>query len=498
MKRYGLLIDNELREPEGGRYFISSDPSNGEPIAEFAQAGPGDVRAACAAARAAFESGWGRMDPDDRAELMHRAAAGMRRRQQELAELESRDTGKPIRESAGFDIPFSILAFDYFADLGREILGHVIPVKNELKKEYFDFVTYEPYGVVAVISPYNFPLHLLTRSLCPALAAGNTAVLKASSMTPATTALLGEILVDAGFPPGVINVVSGAGATVGESLASDRDVDVIAFTGSEAVGRRLMELSARSPIIKKTVLELGGKGPYIVEPDCDLDEAAAAAVTGLAFNQGEVCCAMTRLILHESIYEDFLTRLASRLDALVIGPPLDPATQIGSLVNAAQLERVDAYVRAAIGRGARLVCGGERYAVPPCDKGSFYRPTVLDRLAEVEPCWREEIFGPVLVAKPYRELKEAVAMANDSDFGLGANLFTRDYRRAYWASKRLNAGSVWVNVNNGAQMNAPFGGNKNSGMGREYGVFGLHEYLRAKNNCWNVGIDPLAAPGARD
>jgi len=491
MKRYELLIGGEWRKPKGDSYFESRDPSNGEPIAEFAKANAADVRDACVSSRAAFHRDWGRMDPDDRAEHLLRVAAVMKRRARELAELESRDTGKPIRESAGFDIPISILAFEYFANLAREVRGHVIPVKNELKKEFFDYVTYEPYGVVAVISPYNFPLHLLTRSLCPALAAGNTAVCKASSMTPATTAILGEIVVEAGLPSGVVNIVSGAGSTVGEALASDRDIDVIAFTGSEAVGRRLMELSARSPVIKRTVLELGGKGPYIVTAECDLDEAADAAVVGIAFNQGEVCCAMTRLILHEDVYDDFLARLSSRLNAQVIGPPLDPATQVGSLVNLAQLERVDAFVKAAVGRGARLVCGGERYTAVPCDKGAFYRPTILDNLAKDEACWRDEIFGPVLVARPYRDLADAVAMANDSDFGLGANIFTRDYRVAYWVAQRLNAGSVWVNVNNGAQMNAPFGGNKNSGMGREYGIFGLHEYLKPKNNVWNVGDDPL-------
>ena len=486
MKRFKLFIGNEWVESADRKYFLSSSPSSGEPIAEFAAATTEDVAKACVSSRAAFQTVWGEMDPDQRAALMLKAAAIMRKREKELAEYEARDTGKPIAETAGFDIPFSILAMEYFANIAREVQGHVIPTKVE-KQTCFDFVTYEPFGVVAVISPFNFPLHLLTRSLCPALAAGNTAVCKASSFTPVTTAILGEILVEAGFPPGVVNIVSGTGQTVGEALASHPEIDVVSFTGSEAVGRRLIELSARSPILKKMVLELGGKGPFIVEPDCDIDATVEATILGLCYNQGEVCCAMTRLLLHEEVYDTFLPRLAARMNGLRLGDVLDPRTEMGSLISAEHLQKVDRHVKEAVRAGARLVCGGEPYIKPPCDKGSYYRPTILDNVTQDAKCWREEIFGPVLVTAKYRDIAEAVRMANDTSYGLGANIFTKDYRTAFWAGRRLNAGSVWVNIQNGSQIAGPFGGNKNSGMGREYGVFGLHEYLKVKNNVWNMG-----------
>jgi len=486
MKRFGFFIANQWVEPSGREYFTSYNPATGEPIAEFPAAAQPDVEAACAAARSAFHCTWAEMDPEGRAGLMLSAAAIMRKRERELAEVEAMDTGKPIAETAGFDIPFSILAFEYFANIAREVQGHVIPVKREGGKEIFDFVTYEPYGVVAVISPFNFPLHLLTRSLCPAIAAGNTAVCKASEKTPVTTALLGEILLEAGFPPGVVNILSGYGKVTGEALASHKEVDVISFTGSEMVGRRLMELSARSPVIKKTLLELGGKGPAIVEPDCNMEETVNSLILGLCYNQGEVCCATTRLYLHEDIYAPFLTRLIEAMDGLRMGDILDPQTQMGSLISQEQLDRVDGYVKAAVNDGARVLCGGERYTVPPCDKGNWYRPTLLEDVKSSSACYREEVFGPVMVVEKYRRLQDAIDKANDTNFGLGANLFTENYRTAYRTGRQLNVGSVWVNMPNGSQMACPFGGNRNSGLGREYGVIGLQEYLKVKNNMWNM------------
>jgi len=487
MKKWKLFIDNSWVDPSDGEYFSSRSPATGEVLGEYASANAADVRKACDSSRSAFD-GWSRLDPDRRAEIMLKAAAIMRKREKELARLEALDTGKPISETANFDIPFSILAFEYFANLAREVQGHVIPTKNEVgNKEFFDFVTYEPYGVVAVLSPYNFPMHLLTRSLCPAIAAGNTAVCKASSITPATTAVLGEIILEAGFPAGVVNIVSGPGNVTGEALASDAQVDVVGFTGSEAVGRRLIELSARSPLIKKLVLELGGKGPFIVEPDCDMEETIASTLVGLCYNQGQVCCAMTRLLVHEDIADKFLKLLARRMGELKMGDILDPDTKLGSLISLKHLENVDAQVKKAVENGAKLICGGERYTQAPCDKGAFYRPTILTDVKRDMCCWTDEIFGPVLVARRYKTIQEAVELANDTMYGLGANIFTRNYRTAYWTAKKLNAGSVWVNINNGAQISCPFGGNKNSGAGREYGVFGLHEYLKVKNNLWNMG-----------
>lgn len=485
MKTFDLFIGNQWTPPEGGQYFDSLESATGKPLARFARATPGDVRRACAAARAAFPA-WRDMDPNDRASILLRVAEGITRREREFAEMEARDAGKPIAETQGFDIRFSAYAFAYFAGISREVRSEVIPVKNGLARGLFDFTTYEPYGVAAVISPFNYPLHLLTRSLAPALAAGNTCVCKASSMTPYTTAMLGEVMLEAGVPAGVVNIISGAGSVCGEALASDEDVDVIAFTGSEEVGRRLMELSARSPVLKKTVLELGGKGPVIVEPDCDIDSAVQCLVLGLCSNQGQVCCATTRLYLHEDIYDGFLEKLSRAVSALKIGDPMDPSTEMGTLISRKQREDVHRFVQAALESGARLVCGGKPYEEGACKDGSFYLPTILDHVKQEDPWVQQEIFGPVLCVQGYRDLEEAIRLANDTRFGLGANIFTTDYRTAYFTARKLNAGSVWVNMPNGSQMNCPFGGNKNSGLGREYGIDGLKEYLRIKNNMWNM------------
>lgn len=485
MKTFDLFIGNQWTPPEGGQYFDSLEPATGRPLARFARATPGDVRRACAAAREAFPA-WRDMDPNDRAAILLRVAEGITRREREFAEMEARDAGKPIAETQGFDIRFSAYAFEYFAGISREVRSEVIPVKNGLARGLFDFTTYEPYGVAAVISPFNYPLHLLTRSLAPALAAGNTCVCKASSMTPYTTAMLGEVMLEAGVPAGVVNIISGAGSVCGEALASDEDVDVIAFTGSEEVGRRLMELSARSPVLKKTVLELGGKGPVIAEPDCDIESAVQCLVLGLCSNQGQVCCATTRLYLHEDIYDEFLDKLSRAVSALKIGDPMDPSTEMGTLISRKQREDVHRFVQAALDSGARLVCGGKPYEEGACKDGSFYLPTILDRVRQDDPWVQQEIFGPVLCVQGYRDLEEAIRLANDTRFGLGANIFTTDYRTAYFTARKLNAGSVWVNMPNGSQMNCPFGGNKNSGLGREYGIDGLKEYLRIKNNMWNM------------
>ena len=486
MKKFKLFIGNEWVESSDHKYFTSFNPATGEAIAELATATVEDVDAACTSARLAFHNVWEGTDPDKRAELMLKVATIMKRREKELAKYEAMDTGKPISETISCDIPITIEAFEYFARLAIHVQGHVFPLKRAGGSDLFDFATYEPYGVVAVISPYNYPIHLLARSLCPALAAGNTTICKASSLTPITTSILGEIILEAGFPPGVVNIISGSGKVAGEALAANKEVDIIAFTGSEEVGRRLIEISARSPLIKKTLLELGGKGPAIVAPDCNMDVAVSATVLGFCYNQGEVCCAATRLYLHEDIYDLFLEKLVAAVNNLRMGDILDPRTQLGSLISREHLDRVDGYVKEAINTGARLLCGGERYITPPCDKGNWYRPTILDNVPENARCNREEIFGPVLVVHKFRDLDDAIRQANDTNFGLGANIFTQNFRIAHTAGRKLNAGSVWVNWPNDSKMSTPFGGNKNSGLGRDYGFIGLHEYLRVKNNLWNM------------
>lgn len=487
MKLYRLYINGEWKDAQDGKTFISYNKADNQPVNEFAQSTKEDVDLACKAARDAFPV-WSSLDGVTRAEYLNRVSELILQRRREMAEFESMETGKPISETYNFDIRVAAWAFSYFADLAKEIKGDVIPLVKggDCSADDFDFVTYEPYGVAAVIAPFNFPAHLMTRSLAPALAAGNTCVIKASSMTPTSVAILGEIFEEAGLPKGTVNIVQGPGGTVGGYLVGNPEVDVVGFTGSETVGRSLLRISADAPVIKKCVLELGGKGPAIVEPDADLENAAEAQINGFTFNQGEVCCAMTRLIVHEDVETQYLRILKEKCEAIRIGYPLDESTQMGCLISEKHLEEVDHYVKEAVTAGAELVCGGERYSEGVCSAGPYYKPTIVRNVTEDMPIWSDEVFGPVLAVTTYRNSDEALKKANNTNFGLGSNIFTRDLKKAFLMSKKINAGMVWVNMGNGMHMAAPFGGNKNSGMGREYGTYGIHEYLKVKNNMWKM------------
>ena len=483
MKKLKLFINNQWVDASDGKTFKTFDPSKNEAIAELALASEKDVDNAVKAARNAFNNGWPDLDADERADYLVKAADIMRRRKMELAEWEARDVGKPIFETKQIDIDMAMRALEYFANLSREIRGQVVPLPG---KDFFDYVTYEPYGVVATIVPWNFPVHIATRSISPALATGNTVVLKASSLAPVTCTLLGEIFEEAGLPPGVFNVVSGTGSVTGEALLRNDDINLLSFTGSVETGRRVIKASAEGNL-KKVILELGGKGPFIAEPDCDISGAANTLIIGFNLVSGEVCCASTRLYLHEDIYDEFMELLLKRLKSLKMGDTLDPETQIGTLISEEQLQKVDSYVQEAIKDGAKLITGGRRCMTPPCDKGSFYEPTVLEVDSNSMKCVQEEIFGPVLVVLKYKDLNDAINMANDSKYALGATIWSENVRTLYWTAKKLNAGIVWMNTNEGSKIEAPYGGNKNSGIGREDGIVGLMEYLRAKNNVLYVG-----------
>ena len=482
MKKYLQYINNQW--VDSGETFKSFNKATGEEVNEFSGATLENVDAACNAARAATKV-WAGLDAESRAEYMMKAAAIMKRRQREMAELEAMETGKPVYDTYNFDTRVSIWAFEYFANLAKEVKGEVIPL-GDINYRDFDFVTYEPYGVAAIIAPFNFPLHLLTRSLAPALAAGNTCVMKAASATPSTTAIMAEIFEEAGFPAGAVNVLHGSGSEIGSAIVSHQEVDVIGFTGSETVGRELMRLAASSPIIKKCVLELGGKGPAIVEPDADLEIATTAQIEGFTFNQGEVCCAITRVMLHEDIYDEYLKLLAKKCSEIKIGDPLDYDTRMGALISQDQVEKIESYVKDAMENGATLYYGGKRYTEGMCKNGPFYMPTILTNVSADSRICQEEVFGPVLSVLKYKTTEEAIEMANHTTFGLGANIFTENLKKAYRIGRQLNAGCIWVNLPNGMHMACPFGGNKNSGQGREYGTYGLHEYLKIKNNMWRM------------
>jgi len=479
MRNLKLFINNEWVDAEDKRTFNSFNPANKEVIATLSSATKNDVNKAVAAARKAHDiGGWSEIDADERADFMIKAAGIMQRRFNEFAELESMDVGKPINEAKTCDIPYSIRAMEYSANMAREIRGSVIPLPGN---EAFNYVTYEPYGVVATIVPWNFPLHIATRSICPALATGNTVVLKPSSEGSVTCNLLGEIFLEAGFPPGVFNIITGSGNIAGEALITHPDVNLISFTGSLETGRRVIEASAKNTI-KKVLLELGGKGPFLAEPDCDINAAVISALEGFCFMQGEVCCASTRLYLHEKIYDEFISKLVQKANILKLGDPLDPMTQMGSLINEDHLKKVDVFVKRAIKDGAKLLCGGEKYIIPPCDKGSFYKPTILECSDNKMECVQEEIFGPVLVVLKYKNLDEAIALANDNQYGLEAIIWSENFKTLCHTAQKLNFGMISMNASPLSVIESPYGGNKNSGLGREDGVVGMMEYLKTKNN----------------
>jgi len=482
MKRLKLFIDNEWIEPEGGKYFTSYCPATGEPLAELASASENDVDKAVKAARRAFPE-WSKTDGDVRADLMAKALEIFKKRKLEFAEWEAKDVGKPVKETIDVDLPYTFRAMEYFSNLGRQIRGNVIPLPGNAA---FCYETYEPYGVVGSVIPWNFPLHIGTRTICPALSAGNTVVLKASSMAPITCSMMAEVFLEAGYPKGVINVVSGSGSITGEAILRHPGVDMVSFTGSTEVGRRCLKSSAETNL-KKVLLELGGKGPFIAAKDCLVDDAVNSLIIGFNFMQGEVCCASTRAYIHKDIYDEFVSKLVKRCNAIKMGDIMDLSTQMGSLIDENQFKLVDGYVKNAVADGAKLLCGGFREMDGPLDKGYFYRPTVFEVTSNKMACVQEEIFGPVLVVMKFEDFDEALAMANDTVYGLGATVWSENYRTLLKATETLNAGIVWMNTNVMSKIEASYGGNKQSGLGREGGVVGLMEYLKCKNNVLYTG-----------
>lgn len=419
-----------------------------------------------------------------RGKYLHRVTDLIEEHLEEFARWEAMDTGKPIRETRSIDIPLAVRAFHFYADNMKALNGKVIPVPGQ---PLFDYTTYEPYGVVGSIAPWNFPLHLLTRSIGAALAAGNTVVCKAATITPVTSQLLGEVFVQAGVPAGVYNIVCGSGGVVGEELLASDKVAMVALTGSEAVGRRLMAASSEAGRIKPLSLELGGKSPIIVEPDCDMNGALNSVVLGFCMNQGEVCVSTSRLLLADEIYDEFMEKLVDRVQRIRIGDCLDESTQMGSLISRSHRESVHGFVERAIEAGAKLRCGGHSLTEPPFDKGSFYLPTVIEKVTPNMELFQEEVFGPVLAVTRYKTLDEAIELANATRFALGAAIFTENIRKIYRTAERIDAGTVWMNCATKSNIETPFGGNRNSGLGREDGVEGLLEYMKVKNHIWYMG-----------
>jgi len=469
-----LLINNEWRDAAGGKTMDVVNPATEEVIATVASADASDVDDAVNAARAALNGPWGRMSARERGRLVSRLADRLMERADEVARLETLHNGKPIFESRQIEIPAAAECLEYYAGWADKIMGETIPVKGN----YLTYTLREPLGVVAAIVPWNFPLLLAAWKVAPALACGNVVILKPASQTPLTAIALGEIAVEVGLPPGVLNVITGPGSSVGQAIVEHPGIDKIAFTGDTSTGKGIMRAAADT--LKKITLELGGKSPNIVLADADIDAALRGATTGIFYGKGEVCAAGSRLLVDKSIKSEFMDKLAARAKKMVAGDPLDPKTRYGALASKKQLETVQRYVAIAKNEGATLVAGGERADIGT-GKGYFFQPTVFDQVAPDATISREEIFGPVLATIEFTDLDEAIALANASQYGLAAAVWTRDIKKAHYMARKLQAGTVWINTYNIYDTAAPFGGYKASGFGREMSSHALEHYTQVKS-----------------
>jgi aldehyde dehydrogenase (NAD+) len=457
--RYGLFIGGEFVEPKSGRWFPTIDPSNETVLAEVAEAGEEDVDVAVTTARSAYVTAWRDLPGSERAKYLYRIARALQERAREFAVLESMNGGKPIKESRDVDLPLAAAHFFYYAGWADKL------------QYAFPAMTPTPLGVAGQVIPWNFPLLMAAWKLAPALAAGNTAVLKPAETTPLTALLLGEVIQQAELPPGVVNILTGAGAT-GASLVGHPDVDKVAFTGSTEVGKQIRRAVAGTS--KHLTLELGGKAANIVFEDAPIDQAVEGVVNGIFFNQGHVCCAGSRLLVQEPAFEELLDKLKVRLGTLRVGDPLDKNTDVGAINSRAQLEKIGELVASGVEEGAVMY-------QPPCDlpaRGFWFAPTLFTGVSQSHRIAREEIFGPVLSILTFRTPEEAVEKANNTPYGLSAGIWTDKGSRILWMAERMRAGVVWANTFNRFDPASPFGGYKESGFGREGGRHGLEPYVR--------------------
>jgi acyl-CoA reductase-like NAD-dependent aldehyde dehydrogenase len=476
-RTYRLFIDGDWRDASSGRTFERRSPASGEVVAVCPSADEQDTEAAIEAARHAFDSGrWSEAPAKDRAGVLRKTADKLREEMPSLARILSLEMGKPIREAA-VEVALAADVFDYYAGLALDVKGQAI---TNYVPDAIGLVLKEPVGVVGIITPWNFPLLLCTWKLAPSLAVGCTNVLKPSAFSPCTTYELGRIVAEAGAPPGVVNVVTGPASVVGEKIAASAAVDKVAFTGSTETGRRIMQLAASN--VKKISLELGGKSPNIVFADSNLEAAAWGALFGIYLNAGQVCQAGSRLLVQQEIHDAFLERFMALTGTLKAGDPLDESTSLGPLVSEEQLRKVESYVQAGRQEKAKLLKGGRRITGDGFDRGLFYEPTVFDQVDNRMKIAQEEIFGPVLSVIPFREPEEALRIANETMYGLAAAIWTNDLNRALRFVKGIKAGSVWVNSYHTAGiLHMPFGGYKESGIGRELGREGMELFLETKS-----------------
>ena len=458
-KRYGLFINGEFVKPAKGKYFDTINPATEEKLSRVADASQADVDKAVKAARKAYSTTWGRMKPAERGKYIFRIARIIQERAREFSVIESLDGGKPIRESRDVDVPLAAAHFFYYAGWADK-LEYAFPGR-----------TARPLGVAGQVIPWNFPLLMLAWKIAPALACGNTVVLKPAETTPLTALKLAEVIADAGLPPGVVNIITGAGAT-GAAIVEHPDIDKIAFTGSTNVGRIIQKALAGTD--KKFTLELGGKAANIVFADAAIDQAVEGIVNGIFFNQGHVCCAGSRLLVQESVAEEVIAKLKDRMETLIVGDPLDKNTDIGAINSPMQLEKIESYLKIGQQEGGEMHQSSCR--VPT--KGYWCRPTIFTGVSQSSRVVQEEIFGPVLAIQTFRRFDEALSKANNSPYGLSGGIWTDKGSKIFHMTQNIRAGVVWANTFNKFDPASPFGGYKESGFGREGGLHGLDAYVK--------------------
>jgi len=480
-----MYIAGEWCAASDGQTRAMVDPGTGQVVAHVAEATVDDTNRAIVAARKAFDEGpWAETPALERARLLVKLADLIDANAHDLARLETLSCGKPLRECE-YDMADAANCFRYYAGLATKPHGETFEVPAPSQT----FVVREPIGVCGQIIPWNYPLLMSAWKLAPALAAGNVCILKPSELTPLTALWLARLIDDAGFPHGVVSVVAGAGPTVGATLAESHLVDKVAFTGSVPTGQTIMRAAAGN--VKKISLELGGKSPNIVFADADFETAVDYALFGIYANAGQVCSAGSRLVLDKAIYDKFLERLVERAKKIVVGDGFDPKTEMGPLVAERQRERVEKYIQVGLDEGATLACGGGRPAAPVDANGFFIEPTIFTGTKPTMRIVREEIFGPVLVVQPFSDEAEAIKIANDSAYGLAGGVFTNDAARAHRVIRKLRAGITWINTYHPTYNEAPWGGYKQSGIGRELGTYGFDEYTEVKQINVNLAVEPV-------
>jgi betaine-aldehyde dehydrogenase len=483
--RHQLFIGGKFVDSLSGETLASVNPHDNTPIAEVAMAGRADVDAAVAAAQAAFPA-WSRMSASDRGRILLRLADKIEERAEELAQLESLDTGHPLRDSRTLDVPRTALCFRYFGGMADKLEGAVIPVDAG----FLNYTLREPLGVVGQVVPWNFPLMFTSWKLGPALAAGNCVVMKPAEITPLTSLKIAELMAESGVPDGVVNVLPGLGSVAGQYIAEHPHIAKISFTGSTATGRRIVQASSGN--LKKVQLELGGKGANIVFGDANLAAAVNGSAWAIFHNQGQACIAGSRLLLHESIADEFLERFTALAKSIKLGNPLDPATEMGPLTSMLHRDRVLSYVAVAREQGGEIITGGKPPADAALARGFYVQPTVVRAKTPEDRIAQEEVFGPFVTVLTFTDDAEALKIANGTEYGLGAGLWTKDIARAHRFARDIKSGMVWINSYKRVHPASPFGGVGQSGYGREMGFEVMHEYTQVKS-VW-VNVDAKIAP----